>query len=461
MALDTKYRPRKYNDVLGQEASVSVLKQFIIEERGFHQSYVFCGQHGSGKTTMGRILARALLCNSPVEGEPCDECSSCKIFLDGGVHPNFEELDAATRSGKSDLAKIIEDLNYSTFSGKRKIYLFDESHRLSKQALDALLKPMEDNIEGSEDKRLVCIFCTTEPEKMVSTIFSRCAPAFVIRAVSPEGISERLAHICEKENIEYNMDSLITIAEASECHIRDCLKMVEGVSMLGGINKETVSKYLQLGANDYVLDILLNIYTSLKTCIELAEKLAVEVSPTAAYERLAEASMVAYRKHLSVGKVPSQWEKEKIDSISNYGEKLLNISKKFAAPPHRPTKQTLILDLATTHHADKVGVVDNTVTINFQSQSIPPQTTEVTQSIEEQKNYKAKKLTQEVRTTKNHSIIKSVGNAQTTSGGVWVDPRGIADNNVEKKVSKGCLQPNVFKEILLHHLRRTVDGERW
>lgn len=459
MALDTKYRPRKYEDVLGQEASVSVLKQFVIEDRGFHQSYVFCGQHGSGKTTMGRILARALLCNSPVNGEPCDQCDSCNIFLNGGVHPNFEELDAATRSGKSDLAKIIEDLNYSTFSGKRKIYLFDESHRLSKQALDALLKPMEDNIEGSEDKRLVCIFCTTEPEKMVSTIFSRCAPAFVIRAVSPEGISERLAQICEWEKIEYDVESLITIAEVSECHIRDCLKMVEGVSMLGAINKKTVSEYLQLGANDYVLDLLLNIYTSLPLCVELAAKLSVEVSPTAAYERLAEGSMVAYYHHLGVGKIPSQWDKSKVIEISKFGEKLLNVSKKFAAPPHRPTKQTLVLDLATTHHADALGIKDNTVTINFQSQQVAQNTH--TQSIEQKQEI----IVEKVPESKKSSTLKvpqKEMQPETTIGGVWVDPRGIANNNaqVSPQDSK-YLQPTVFKEILLHHLRRTVNGEGW
>ncbi len=162
MALDTKYRPRTYGDVLGQDATVSVLRQFIVEGRGFHQSYVFCGQHGSGKTTLGRILARALLCEAPSEGSPCDECLSCRTLLDGDSHECFVELDAATKSGKADLVRILEDVQYSTVSGKRRIYLFDESHRLSKQALDALLKPMEDSAPGSEDKRLVCIFCTTE-----------------------------------------------------------------------------------------------------------------------------------------------------------------------------------------------------------------------------------------------------------------------------------------------------------
>lgn len=126
MALDTKYRPATYEDVLGQDATVSVLKQFVIEGRGYHQSYVFCGQHGSGKTTLGRILGKALLCESPVEGSPCDQCASCRTFLEGGTHECFVELDAATKSGKADLALILEDIQYSTVSGKRRIYLFDE-----------------------------------------------------------------------------------------------------------------------------------------------------------------------------------------------------------------------------------------------------------------------------------------------------------------------------------------------
>ena len=99
MALDTKYRPMTYGDVLGQEASIDVLRQFVKDGRGFHQSYVLCGQHGSGKTTLGRILARALLCEEPVDGNPCDECHSCTTLLNGGTTECFEELDAATRSG--------------------------------------------------------------------------------------------------------------------------------------------------------------------------------------------------------------------------------------------------------------------------------------------------------------------------------------------------------------------------
>ena len=174
MSLDTKYRPRTYEDVLGQKDTIKTLKGFISSEAGWRQSYLFAYPYGSGKTTLGRIMARALLCENPVNGEPCDQCNSCKAMLNSS-HDSFIEVDAATNSGKADVKKLLESLNYTSFSGSKKLYLFDEAHQLSKDALDALLKPMEENDKGSFDKRLVCIFATTEPEKMRQTVLSRCS----------------------------------------------------------------------------------------------------------------------------------------------------------------------------------------------------------------------------------------------------------------------------------------------
>ena len=125
MSLDTKYRPRTYADVLGQEATIEICKEYVRSGHGFQQSYVFAGAHGGGKTTLGRILARALLCENPKEGEPCDECYSCKSMLEDRSE-SFLEVDAATNSGKEDVRRITEEAKFGTFSGKRKIYLFDE-----------------------------------------------------------------------------------------------------------------------------------------------------------------------------------------------------------------------------------------------------------------------------------------------------------------------------------------------
>lgn len=351
MALDTKYRPVKFDDVIGQDASVKVLRQFVRSGTGFHQSYVFCGFHGSGKTTMGRILARALLCEAPIDGDPCDQCASCTSILERGSSECFTEFDAATNSGKDDIRSIVETLNYDTFSGKRRIYLMDEAHRLSKDALDALLKPMEDTVHGSEDKLLVCIFCTTEPERMRSTIFSRCAPAFVIRRVTPDRIADRLAHVCDREGIPYERDALVLIAEATECHIRDGLKSLEGVSMLGGATADNVRSYLRLNVNAQYLDILASIGTDLPRVLNLAEQVLQSVSPATAYERLAEAAMLAYRVSMNAARPPSYWPREAIDEIGRrHGDHLVGFADTFASRPGNPVAATLSCDLSVLHH---------------------------------------------------------------------------------------------------------------
>jgi DNA polymerase III subunit gamma/tau len=471
MALDTKYRPLTYGSVLGQNAAVSVLRQFVKEGRGFHQSYVFCGQHGSGKTTMGRILARALLCEAPVEGNPCDECQSCKVLLTpGAVHEGFQELDAASKSGKADLAKIIEDLSYSTFSGKRRIYLFDESHRLSKAALDILLKPMEDCVEGAEDKQLVCIFCTTEPEKMRSTIFSRCAPAFVVRAVEPEGIAKRLAWVCDQESIEYDQEALVTIAEVTECHIRDALKTVEGVSMLGKVSRDHVGQYLQLGANDLALSLLEAIGSDLPKAVEIATRMAMEVSPSSAYERLSEAAMCAYRSHLGVGKIPSYWPSDRVEALASRGPSLLGVASRFSAPPHRPTRHTLVLDVGTAHYA----VVSKTPPSKVASLVLEVQGTPSSTTQPPEVSAGSTMVVQKSSTTGSVPDNEPKKKQKPyTSGGVWIDPRAIGKGpraaKAELRAAAGespahvnhhpdALAPDIFRELVRHHLKEMARG---
>jgi DNA polymerase III subunit gamma/tau len=473
VALDTKYRPLRYEDVLGQEAATTVCQQFVKEGKGFHQSYVFCGQHGSGKTTTARILARGLLCGSPKDGAPCDECASCKVFLTpGAVHESFEELDAASKSGKADLERIIEDVSYGTFSGKRRIYLFDESHRLSKAALDILLKPMEDCVEGSEDKKLICIFCTTEPEKMRSTIFSRCAPAFVIRAVEPEIIAKRLAYVCDQEGIEYDQDALVTIAEVTECHIRDALKTVEGVSMLGTVNRDNVFQYLQLGANDLALDLLEALGTDLPEAVRLATQMAMDVSPSAAYERLSEAAMCAYRTHLGVGKVPTQWSPDRMKVLGQRGEALLGIASRFSAPPHRPSRHTLVLDVGTAHYAlvskTPAAKVASLVLEVSGAPSAGTNSVEVSSegTISEKKSQTTGTVPADEPSTPTATAAPT---ATRNEGGVWIDPRGIgqgpSSNQVDASTPVGeavsdYLDPHVFRELVRHHLREMRVGRK-
>ncbi len=451
MAFDTKYRPASYSEVLGQQATVEVLQQFVREGKGFHQSYVFCGQHGSGKTTLGRILARALLCEAPNDGNPCDTCTSCSSIIDKGVSECFVELDAATKSGKADVAKIIEDISYSTFSGKRGIYLFDEAHRLSKQALDALLKPMEDCVLGTEDKQLVCIFATTEPEKMRSTIFSRCAPAFVIRKVDPATIAKRLRQVCDQEGVEYEDSALDLIAARSESHIRDALKMVEGISMLGPLTQEVVSSYMRLDTNQLVWDILHQIKEDLPMAVLSAHTLVTEVSPSIAYERLAEAALLAYETTLGVSKIPLYWDAEKVEAAStSLGESLLLIAEIFAASPRRPTSRSLVLDLARVHHG-----MGNPLSVPAPF-STPSRLVEAVAPGKPPAN-------QDLSVSRAGSVHqdKTQRATHTTNSGVFIDPRAIGKGTGVGKgppskgkpdtPEAGALDPEVFHAIL--HLR--------
>jgi DNA polymerase III subunit gamma/tau len=350
VSLDTKYRPLRYDDVLGQEATIQVCKEYVRSGHGFQQSYVFAGGHGGGKTTLGRILARALLCESPVDGEPCDECDACKTML-ADKSEGFIEVDAATNSGKDHVRRITEEAQFGTYSGQRRIYLFDESHELSRQAMDAMLKPLEDNIRGTQEKQLICIFCTTEVEKMRSAILSRCAPIFRIRPNTPEQIGARLAHICEQESIEYEEAVLPLIAEVVECHVRDAIKAVEGVSMLGSINRTNVNAYLSLDANDLFLDILDHLGADPAKVLEAATSATGIAAPGICYEKMADVCVLAYRlSHIGSAQVPSYWDRERLKAIGEkHKEFLIAFAQRFAERPARPTASMFSCDVAALH----------------------------------------------------------------------------------------------------------------
>lgn len=355
MSLDTKYRPRGYDDVLGQGSILKVLRQFVVQGRGFHQSVLFSGGHGGGKTTLGRIYARALLCEAVLPtGDPCNTCPSCLAILEHGTSESFTEVDAATNSGKDDVRRITEEIQFNTFSGKRRLYLFDESHQLTAGALDALLKPMEENLSGSPEKKLVCIFCTTEPDKMRETILSRCAPAFVLRALTPEVIAGRLEQICQGEGFEYEPEVLPLLAEMTECHVRDAIKALEGVSMLGAINVENVSSYLHLDMHGLYLDILDALgepgSEHPTTILSAVRTILGRVSPGAGYHRLCEAAILAFQCQLGVANTPRYWDEARMKGLgSAKGARFLAVADRLSRTPSRPSEAMLICDLMALH----------------------------------------------------------------------------------------------------------------
>lgn len=271
-------------------------------------------------------------------------------FTEWGSLDCFSEVDAATNSGKEDVKRILEEIQYNTFSGKKHLYILDEAHELSKAALTALLKSMEDCVPGSEHKQLVCIFCTTEPEKMAPAVFSRCAPAFAIRPTSPSVITKRLEHVCSQEDIAFEVPALQLIAEYTQSHIRDALKALESVSALGEVTENSVRDTLGVDLVYSYYEILACLGSDLPTALKSLQKLSEKVAPSTVYSGLIEAAMLSYQVFLGVSACPSYL---RVDGVKQVGEtlkeKALVVTSLLSKRPYHVTYAMLSCDLSLLH----------------------------------------------------------------------------------------------------------------
>lgn len=459
MAFDTRYRPVRFEDVLGQKDTSDILKQYIASGHRFHQSYLFCGPFGSGKTTLARILGRALLCENPVNGEPCDRCSSCCSMLETGSADGFLEFDAATNSGKDDIKDLTELNQYDTFSGRRRVFLMDEAHRLSKSALDALLKPMEESVPNSDDKRLIAIFCTTEPEKMAPTIFSRCAPRFVIQRITPEDIADRLAHICQVEKIGFEREALVFIAEGVECHVRDAFKALEAISLSGDVTLKAVNTYLRLDANNLYVGVIWLLGRDISRVLRLTEKLFAMVSPGTMYAALADICMLAYRHGLGVGRLPAYWKSDPLLALwRGHGQNLPRMAALFSSRPAHPTLAMLQCDLTALHHNILGGDIPSVAT------SKPEQTLTVQASAQHNIPQKQTNSIQPTPDQPGRVAPQPSVKPGLNASGVYVDLRAV--NNLPDEATDTDMPPLAPEEFrrLLHRqmveLNNRVGGKR-
>lgn len=283
---DTKYRPLTFGDVLGQEGSVLVLKTRLAKGTALDTSYVFSGGHGQGKTTLARILARAMLCqNLSKEAEPCNECENCRDFL-SETSLAYVEQDAASRGNVADVRAIVDDLPFAIFNAPKRVYLFDEAHRMSKEGQDVLLKPLE-------DKKMVGIFCTTEPTKLRGAIVSRCEE-YAIRRITREDVLVRMKKILNAENIQHEDDAVLTVIDYSGGHVRDVLNRLEMISQAGEVTLGSVREYLHLNVVSTYYEILLALGDS-KRALDLVEKALESVGAEEVSAGLAEAAMNSFR----------------------------------------------------------------------------------------------------------------------------------------------------------------------
>jgi DNA polymerase III subunit gamma/tau len=335
--------------VIGQDATIKILKHIVSNGASLRQSYLFSGSHGCGKTTLGRILARAILCDSPVDGEPCNQCESCTSILTSGSHECFTEIDAATNSGKDNVRKILEELSYTSYAGKPRIWLFDEAHRLTRDALDAFLKPMEDIIPGTDQRLLVCIFCTTEPEKMRKTVASRCLQ-FEVKMSPKKDIKERLSYICNEENIPFEDKALDLITHIGGRHIRDSIKLMNIVSQLGSVSVDNVNTYTNTHKVHLFEDIMKNLGKSSSKIEQSVSELSEIFSPMECYKNMMDLSISALRSGYGVLTENSIWSEESLKSIFHiHGDRVIAISKEFSEVPKMVTADQFLIDVMLVH----------------------------------------------------------------------------------------------------------------
>jgi len=218
-ALYRKWRPQTFDDVCGQEHITSILK-YETEHNKFSHAYLFCGSRGTGKTTCAKILAKAVNCESPVNGSPCNCCPSCQA-IDAGIATDVLEMDAASNNGVDNIRDIRDEVVYSPSSLKYRVYIVDEVHMLSGSAFNALLKTLEE-----PPSHVIFILATTELHKLPSTIVSRCQ-RYEFRRISTDVLVGRLATIAQREEIAYEADALRMIAKLAQGGMRDAISLLE------------------------------------------------------------------------------------------------------------------------------------------------------------------------------------------------------------------------------------------
>lgn len=218
-ALYRKFRPLNFSEMVGQEHITRTLRNQVIEQRVGH-AYLFNGGRGTGKTSAAKILARAVNCLNPKDGEPCNECEICKAILSGSL-TDVVEMDAASNNSVEDIRAIRDEVNFLPTRAKYRVYIIDEVHMLSTGAFNALLKTLEEPPE-----HVKFILATTEPQKLPETILSRCQ-RFDFKRISTQDIIKRLGIICKESNIQISKEALELIAILSEGAMRDAISILE------------------------------------------------------------------------------------------------------------------------------------------------------------------------------------------------------------------------------------------
>ncbi len=218
-----KWRPGTFRDLAGQEHVGNTLRQAVMQGRVSH-SYLFCGTRGSGKTTTARVLAKAINCLNPEEGDPCEECAIC-VSINEGRNLDVIELDAASNRGVEEIREIRDKVHFQPAQNRRKVYIIDEAHMLTREASNAFLKTLEE-----PPAHVIFILCTTEADRILPTILSRCQ-RYDFRRLPGQTIYDRLAYITDREGVAIQPDALRMVSRNADGSMRDALNMLEQLAV--------------------------------------------------------------------------------------------------------------------------------------------------------------------------------------------------------------------------------------
>jgi DNA polymerase-3 subunit gamma/tau len=247
--LARKWRPRDFGSLVGQEHVVRALRH-ALEQKRLHHAYLFTGTRGVGKTTLARILAKCLNCETGITAQPCNKCSAC-TQIDTGRFPDYVELDAASNRGVDEMTQLLERSVYAPTAGRFKVYVIDEVHQLSGHAFNAMLKTLEEPPE-----HLKFILATTDPQKIPVTVLSRCLQ-FNLKQMPREAIRAHLEGLLKEEKISCEGEALSLIARAAAGSMRDALSLLDQAisHAAGAVRAEDVRQMLGLADAGRIIDL--------------------------------------------------------------------------------------------------------------------------------------------------------------------------------------------------------------
>ena len=363
-ALYRKWRPMTFDDIVGQEQISKTLKNSIKSGRIAH-AYLFCGTRGTGKTTSAKILARAVNCENPVDGNPCNECSICKGITNGSILDVYE-MDAASNSGVNNIREIRDEVIYSPAECRYKVYIIDEAHMLTTEAFNALLKTLEE-----PPAHVIFILATTEPSSIIPTVLSRCQ-RFDFKRISINSIESRLNKITSSEGINITPDATELIAELADGSMRDGLSILEQcaatkpdglkysdvIDIVGIVDKTSLFEavdFIIAGNSEGAVKKINEILNMGKEVISLFEELIGHFRALMICKATDEPAAILEKTEETAKKYQAQAQKLSTDrimySISTLGENML-VAKKLSTP--RVAAEMAVIKLCSPEYSSEI-----------------------------------------------------------------------------------------------------------